>query len=91
MARTSVICETPELLRQVVDRLRTHPDVRRVGRVKNSFGETAVGKGGYRDIKVNLEPLVVAHFVEVQVGVVGEMCVPYGELWSKGCSIIWNL
>lgn len=67
MARTSVICGTPELVRQLTDQLKACPDVAKIGRMKNGFGSTAVGRGGYRDIKVNLMPARVEHYVEVQV------------------------
>lgn len=67
MARVSVICETPEIVRQLTDSLKNCPDVGKIGRMKNGFGSTAVGGGGYRDIKVNLQPSSMPHFVEVQV------------------------
>eukprot|EP00903_Cladosiphon_okamuranus_P010458 g9894.t1 len=67
MARTSVICGTPELVRQLTEQLKACPDVAKIGRMKNGFGSTAVGRGGYRDIKVNLMPARVEHYVEVQV------------------------
>lgn len=68
MARTSVICETPEVVRHLTDSLKKCPEVGHIGRMKNGFGSSAVGRGGYRDIKVNLRPSAVAHYVEVQVG-----------------------
>ncbi|CAM9555463.1 unnamed protein product [Scytosiphon promiscuus] len=67
MARTSVICETPELVRQFTDKLKACEGIGKIGRMKNGFGSTAVGRGGYRDIKVNLMPTVIEHYVEVQV------------------------
>lgn len=67
MARTSVICETPDVVRQLIQMLKDSPAVGKIGRMKNGFGSTAVGRGGYRDIKVNLQPTGIAHFVEVQV------------------------
>lgn len=67
MARTSVICGTPEVVRQLTEQLKACPDVAKIGRMKNGFGSTAVGRGGYRDIKVNLMPAKVEHYVEVQV------------------------
>lgn len=67
MARTSVICETPEVVRHLTDSLKQCPEVGHIGRMKNGFGSSAVGRGGYRDIKVNLRPSAVAHYVEVQV------------------------
>lgn len=67
MARTSVICETPEVVRQLTESLKQSEDVGHIGRMKNGFGSTAVGRGGYRDIKVNLQPANFAHYVEVQV------------------------
>ncbi|CAN0015971.1 unnamed protein product [Ectocarpus sp. 6 AP-2014] len=67
MARTSVICETPELVRELTDKLKACKEIGRIGRMKNGFGSTAVGRGGYRDIKVTLMPLGVDHYAEVQV------------------------
>lgn len=67
IARASVICESPELVRQLVDKLKSHPEVKSVDQVKNGFGDTSVGRGGYRDIKVYLQLMAIAHYVEVQV------------------------
>lgn len=77
MARTSVICETPDVVGQLVEMLKSNPRVSVVGRIKNGYGSTAVGRGGYRDIKVNLQPSSLSHFAEIQVRVcfVSVLCV----------------
>lgn len=67
MARTSVICETPDVVRKFTDMLKTSLEVAQVGRMKNGFGSAAVGKGGYRDIKVNLQMVGIEHYAEIQV------------------------
>lgn len=94
MARTSVICETPEVVRQLTESLKQSEDVGHIGRMKNGFGSTAVGRGGYRDIKVNLQPANFAHYVEVQVrGGAGWLFLTswYGlRRWTVGRGSLWE-
>lgn len=88
MARTSVICGTPELVRDLTDRLKECKDVQEIGRMKNGFGSTVVGRGGYRDIKVNLIPARVEQYVEVQVRII--MVYEDVDVLMVSC-LIWGL
>lgn len=68
MVRMSVICEKPEVVREFTEKLKGSPRVGHIGKITNGFGSSAVGKGGYRDIKIYLQPMGVGHYAEVQVG-----------------------